>query len=386
MSQTIHFTVYTEREEIIPMALEVTETLENLKALLEVQTQIRLDDQIIFLNNKELKGDSRNLLELGVKNNDFLLVQSKRNFRSSQNPEDNPQALIDYVKNDPNLLKRIITNDPALGQAIISNDVQRVSTILLQRKREKEQAEMEAMRKINELNADPFNPEAQKQIFEQIRMENINQNWEQAIEHIPESFARVNMLYIDCSVNNIPVKAFVDTGAQQTIMSLACAERCGIERLIDRRYSGIAKGVGTAEIIGRVHLAPIKIGNSHFPCSFTILKDQSVEFLLGLDMMRRHQCSIDLKEDVLKIGEEKVRFLAEKDIPKNEIFDSVSSEKNLQTTTTPSTPSQPSINTSTFSEESVKQLMGLGFSRDQVLQALKLAQGNAELAAAYLFG
>jgi hypothetical protein len=40
-------------------------------------------------------------------------------------------------------------------------------------------------------------------IFEQ---KGIDENWEAALEHNPEGFARVIMLYVDMEVNGVPLK------------------------------------------------------------------------------------------------------------------------------------------------------------------------------------
>merc|ERR1719433_1109850 len=151
----------------------------------------------------------------------------------------------------------------------------------------------------------------------EIEQKNIDHNMELAMEASPESFGSVIMLYINCNVNGHPIKAFVDSGAQATIMSQKAAERCNIMRLVDPRWAGIAKGVGTQKILGRVHMAQIQIEKDYLTSSFSILEDQPMDMLLGLDMLKKHQCTLDLKKNVLIIGTTgtETPFLSEGDLP-----------------------------------------------------------------------
>uniref|UniRef100_A0A6Q2XJG2 Ubiquitin-like domain-containing protein n=1 Tax=Esox lucius TaxID=8010 RepID=A0A6Q2XJG2_ESOLU len=233
---------------------------------------------------------------------------------SSPQGLDDPALLQQMLLANPHELSLLKERNPPLAEALLSGDLERFTKVLLEQQQDRARREQERIRL---LTADPFDMEAQAKIEEDIRQHNVEENMTIAMEEAPESFGQVVMLYINCIVNGYHVKAFVDSGAQMTIMSQACAKRCNIMRLVDRRWAGIAKGVGTQKIIGRVHLAQVQIEGDFLPCSFSILEDQPMDMLLGLDMLKRHQCSIDLKKNTLLIGTTgtETRFLPEAELP-----------------------------------------------------------------------
>jgi DNA damage-inducible protein 1 len=227
---------------------------------------------------------------------------------------DSPTLIRSRLLSNPHDLSLLKERNPVLAEALLSGNLDTFSQVLMEQQRERTLREQERLRLYT---ADPFDREAQAKIEEEIRQQNIEENMNIAMEEVPESFGQVAMLYINCKVNGHPLKAFVDSGAQMTIMSQTCAERCNIIRLMDRRWAGVAKGVGTQMIMGRIHLAQIQIESDFLQCSFSILEEQPMDILLGLDMLRRHQCSIDLKKNVLVIGTTGTQtyFLPEGELP-----------------------------------------------------------------------
>ncbi|XP_076934266.1 uncharacterized protein LOC143600472 [Bidens hawaiensis] len=269
-------------------------------------------------NGKEMK-NFETPSSLGVTDGGLVMMVSNTSSMVSSNgvlnPDGsalNPAAYQQQIRNNSDLMAQLLQSDPELAQIITGNDLNKLQELLRRRHNQRTELRRLIEAEMALLYADPFDVEAQKKIEAAIRQKGIDENQAAALE-------RVVMLYVDMEVNGVPVKAFVDTGAESTILSKSCAECLGLLRLLDERYKGIAHGVGQSEILGRIHVAEIKIGNNFYPCSFVVSDSPDMEFHFGLDMLRKHQCTIDLKDNVLRVGggEVTVPFLPEKDIPCN---------------------------------------------------------------------
>lgn len=365
---------------VLPLELDGEMALETVKAVVEAETGLVASEQQLWCKGKELADSTKTLTQYDVADNDVIYLVKKGNESMArftaplQRPSDQEslaryaQQLIDQIKADPYQLSTVKANSPDMARAIEENNVEQVAAMLATMRGHQQSTSREHEELARRLEENPFDPEANRRVAEMIQAENVERNLMHAMEYNPEAFGSVHMLYIECFVNGEPVKAFVDSGAQATIISPECAERCNIMRLVDKRFQGVALGVGQAKIIGRIHAVDVKIGADFMPCSFNVIEGQHTDMLLGLDMLKRHQCCIDLKENILHIGTtgSTAPFLAEKDLPSNAKLNGALAEQDAK-----SAP-QPQVD-----EESVRSLMALGYSREMAVQALEASKGNA---------
>ncbi|RSH84680.1 DNA damage-inducible protein 1 [Apiotrichum porosum] len=377
-------------ESVYEHEVDPSMEVRDVKALIEAETGASVSSQTLSTDSGvALITEDKTLSSYGLTGTGATLFLTFRDPRpvpsSSQQPSDGVSLSSDadfermrlQALGDPNLMNQLRQANPEFAAAIQTGG-SRFRDLLL--------------------NADPYDIEAQKKIEEAIRMEAVLENMQHAMEFSPESFGHVTMLYINVEVNGHPVKAFVDSGAQTTIISPECAESCGIMRLIDKRFAGVAQGVGTAKILGRIHSAQIKLDKLFLPVAFSVLEGQSVDLLFGLDMLKRHQACIDLSTNTLRIGATEIPFLSEHQLPIKDRappHDSageasastapVASSSTAGPSTSRSTAQTPAPDNSQRSRD-IDTLVGLGATRDHAAQLLEAAGGNVDVAASMLFG
>lgn len=302
-------------DEYKELSIENNDTVETLKYIIEAEFNVPFLEQELKCENVHLDNNQAYISAYKLKDDDLLLLSKKKGgnpmsnfnmpigggvqnnnintgFNLSKVFDDtmkmiksNPQpqggsnnnmmkfsfdmrvkneskAIKDHYLSQSDELSLLFTTDPELAEVVVSEDIQRLEDLVRKRMTKHDEKKKRELDEYNKLmSADPNDLEAQGKIEEMIRMKNVEENLKMAYEYLPESFSHINMLYINIEINKMVMTALVDTGAQSTIISEDLAKKCGIYNLCDKRYSGIAKGVGTTKIIGVIHAAQLKLGD-----------------------------------------------------------------------------------------------------------------------------
>lgn len=421
----MQLTITTDNDQIVTVDLDANDPVETLKAVLEAETGYPAAQQCLIHNGRELPASGQTLGGLGLQSNDLLVLRARPAAGAApaaasaapQRQQPGNPLNPDGSAREPDQLMQMLAASPEqlatlpreVQDAVRAQDVARFQAELRRMAEERRKAAEEEARFRRLAEEDPFNPEVQRRLMEAIEQANVHENFDMALEHNPEAFSSVCMLYVKMEVNGFPLKAFVDSGAQMTIMSKSCAERCNLLRLMDRRWQGTAVGVGSAKILGRIHMVQLKCGDHFFPCSITVLDQDGMEFLFGLENLKRHQCCIDLRDNVLRFGSTgaALPFLPEHEIPQKERLGHEAEQDRPgpsgAAAPAPAVPApvptagaaQPPSAAAPSGgggglpagwEDKVRRLQELGFSRDVCIQALRGTGGREEEAAALLFG
>ncbi|GAB2284814.1 DNA damage-inducible protein 1 [Dionaea muscipula] len=108
-------TVMTADEQIITLDVDPDESIENVKALLEVETQVGLQQQQLLYNGKEMRNHEK-LGGLGVRDGDLIMMVSGAASSAPAsdlgfNPDGsavNPAAFQWHIQRDANLMAQLL--------------------------------------------------------------------------------------------------------------------------------------------------------------------------------------------------------------------------------------------------------------------------------------
>lgn len=387
------------KDETITIEVSEDLSLQDFKVYVEAETGIDVTSLELVYNNQTMHETEKSLRSYGIRDGEIVLIRRQQLVQSNTQPYGNFDDRAELYR------LHALNNDEAKTQ--LKDTYPDLHSVLTDSDRFKEvfRGIMESKgyfghnEELMRLQRNPEDPQNQARILELIREEQIEANLQLAYDISPESFVSVTFLYIKLKINGFEAYALVDSGAQQTIIHPKLAEKFGLLNLIDKRFASMTIGVGTKQSAGRIHSVPVSLGetNVEVPCSFTVLETH-IGILFGLDMLRRHKCSIDLSKDALLIGEQEVKFLSESEVERLVSPSQIVDLENLKrdqgqigsnlpsagASTSESNPTSTKVQAS-FPELSIARLTSLGFSEEEAKNALRAAEGNVEIAASFLF-
>ncbi len=205
----ITFNIAADEEDIPEqdlLSLEVAPdtTVGILKESVQAELHLPKTSQHLYHNGLLLSDEAKTMEQLQINDGDMLALhirhtigraglsadpraqQPSRRQATGPRPrsEPDPEVIRLQLLGDPRTRQEALRGQPELAAAIDSPE--RFAQLYRQMMDRERQEQLERSRRIADLNADPFDVDAQTRIAEMIREEAVQENLQNAIEHNPE--------------------------------------------------------------------------------------------------------------------------------------------------------------------------------------------------------
>lgn len=194
--ETIDAPEYNTEQELLTIDVGPDMTVDDLKGYIESEIRVKPANQRIYYNGQELVDASRTLEQCQIIEDSMLGLQvriptasrqhgfNSGSRRPAQSQARDPETYRLRVLGNPAELAQLRTRAPDLANAV--HDPVRFRETFEEMLRRQASMETERQRRYDLLAADPFNKDAQHEIEEIIREEQVTANLEDAMEHNPE--------------------------------------------------------------------------------------------------------------------------------------------------------------------------------------------------------
>lgn len=143
------------------------------------------------------------------------------------------------------------------------------------------------------------------------RAKNIDSKLAKAYIKLPHFYLNQPLKQVPISICNHKLEVVLDTGAQNTIMTLKLARKVGVARQIDRKHAGSAGGLNSVvSVLGRISNLSVNIGTVKAKLNVYVLRELNYDFVLGLEVFKRLSAVLSFKDNCLIFPNKvKVAFL-----------------------------------------------------------------------------
>ncbi|KFY28646.1 hypothetical protein V491_00365 [Pseudogymnoascus sp. VKM F-3775] len=187
-------------QDLLNLEVPTGTTVGSLKGMVQAEAHIPTTSQHIYHNGQLLSDDNKALEQLQVVDGDMLALHVRDIIGNtgvpqpgpSQQPvrrptsrdEQDPEVIRLQLLGNPRMRQEVQRAQPELAAAV--ENPQRFAQLFRQMQDHERRERIMRQQHIADLNADPFDIDAQTRIAEMIREERVQENLQNAIEHNPE--------------------------------------------------------------------------------------------------------------------------------------------------------------------------------------------------------